>query len=171
LREILIHSAQFFIYLFAQTLIIGQIELGWGIHPMIYPLFIIMLPFQLNVIPLMIIAFIMGISIDLFSNTFGLHASAALIIAYLRPEIFKIFSPRDGYDTFLIPSIRELGFTWFLLVGGTLTFIHHLWFFFLEIFRIDAWTLVLRNTLLSSLISLVLFILIQVIFFKRPKTS
>jgi hypothetical protein len=171
LREILSHSAQFFIYLFAQTLIVGQIELGWGIHPMIYPLFIIMLPFHLNVIPLMIIAFIMGISIDFFSNTFGLHASASLFIAYLRPEIFKLFSPRDGYDTFLTPSIRELGFTWFLLVGGTLTFTHHLWFFFLEIFQVNSWMLILRNTVFSSLITLVLFVLIQVIFFKRPKTS
>lgn len=72
----------------------------------------------MSAIALMIIAFVTGISVDFFMNTFGLHASAAVITAYFRPELFKLFSPRDGYESYRQPSAVDLGYKWFLSVSS-----------------------------------------------------
>lgn len=167
--SIIVHIGRFFIFLLAQGLIFGQLEFDLGIHPMIYPLFIIMLPFDTRPIVLMLLAFLLGLGVDFFMNTFGLHASAALLIAYIRPELYRLFAPRDGYDTLMQPTADALGFKWFIYVSSILIFIHHLWFFFLEYFKWSAFFTIMRNTLLSSLTTLVILILIQLIFFKKKK--
>lgn len=163
------HTIRFILFALAQGLVFGQLDFGLGIHPMIYPLFILMLPFDLGSIAVLIISFFMGISVDFFMNTFGLHASAAVIIAYFRPEIFKLFSPRDGYESFRQPSAGDLGYSWFLSVAGLMVLIHHLWFFFLEYFKISDWFYILQKTVLSGLLTLFIFVLIQTIFFKKQK--
>ncbi|MBW7867869.1 MAG: hypothetical protein H3C31_06040 [Brumimicrobium sp.] len=163
------HSIRMILFILVQGLIFGQLDFGYGIHPMVYPLFIILLPFEINIFLLILIAFFTGIGVDFFMNTFGLHASAALLVAYLRPIIFNYFSPRDGYDSFKEPTINSLGYAWFFKVAGILILIHHTWFFILEYFKSSLWTEIILNTFLSSVVSLFLFILIQIFFFKRSK--
>ena len=158
------------VFVLAQGLIFGQLNFGYGIHPMIYPLFIILLPFDTRPVVLMLLAFLTGIGVDFFMNTFGLHTSAAVLIAYLRPSIFKRFAPRDDYDLLKEPIASELGYAWFIKVSGTIVIIHHLWFFSLEYFKWSAWKEIITSTLLSSIITLIIFILIQVLFFKKPKS-
>lgn len=170
MNSILQNSIRFVIFVLAQGLIFGQLDFGYGIHPMIYPLFILLLPFEINLILLLVIAFITGISVDFFMNTFGLHASAALLIAYIRPAIYRYFAPRDGYDPLKEPTVNDLGYSWFLKVAGILTVIHHLWFFALEFLKWTAWKDIILSTIFSTLVSLFIFILIQVIFFKKSKT-
>lgn len=165
--SILIHIGRFFIILLAQGLIFGQLEFNAGIHPMIYPLFILMLPFDTRPIVLMILGFFIGIGVDFFMNTFGLHASAALLVAYIRPELYRLFAPRDGYDVLMQPTAESLGYKWFIYVAGITLFIHHLWFFFLEYFKWSEFFTIMRNTILSGITSLILLILIQIIFFKK----
>tara|TARA_B100000508_G_C11465858_1_gene282511 strand:- start:58642 stop:59157 length:516 start_codon:yes stop_codon:yes gene_type:complete len=157
------------LFIIAQGLIFGQLEFGWGIHPMVYPLFILMLPFDTRPVVLMVVAFFTGLGVDFFMNTFGLHASAALLIAYIRPELFRLFSPRDGYDSLKEPSMSEWGVKWFIQVAGITIVIHHVWFFLLEYFKWSAWTEILQSSILSSIVTLVIFIVIQVLFFKKPK--
>lgn len=169
MSNILLHIGRFFIFLLAQGLIFGQLEFGGGIHPMIYPLFILMLPFDTRPIVLMILAFLMGLGVDFFMNTFGLHASAAVLVAYIRPELYRLFAPRDGYDILMQPSAEAMGYKWFIYVTGITLFVHHLWFFFLEYFKWSESLTILRNTLLSGLTSLIILIMIQIIFFKKKK--
>ena len=61
----------------------------------------------------MVLAFLMGLSIDVFSETLGLHTSAAVFLAFCRPFILKTISPRDGYELNQIPSMNQLGTSWF----------------------------------------------------------
>lgn len=170
MNNLLIHIVRLIIFVLAQGLIFGQLEFGAGIHPMIYPLFILMLPFDIRPIVLMIMAFITGLGVDFFMNTFGLHASAAVLVAYIRPELFRLFSPRDGYDVLKEPTANEYGFKWFFSVAGITIFIHHLWFFLLEHFKWTDMLQVLQKTILSSLITMVIFVIIQILFFKKHKT-
>lgn len=151
----------------AQVLLFGQLEFGLGLHIMVYPLFLILLPFDTKPIVLMLMAFAMGILIDMFSNTFGLHASASVLIAYLRPELFRLFAPRDGYDILMKPSISDLGFRWFLSVCSIMVVIHHFWFFFLEYFKWSAWYKILSNTIISSLITVFILVALEVLTTKK----
>lgn len=169
MNEFLKHIGRLVLFVLAQGLLFGQLEFGYGIHPMIYPMFILLLPFDMRPIALMFTAFVTGIGVDFFMNTFGLHASAAVLVAYFRPELYRLFSPRDGYDMLKEPTLAEWGVSWYFKVAGITVFIHHLWFFTLEYFSFSSWTIVLRNTLTSGVVSLLICFAIQVLFLKKPK--
>src|SRR3989338_8399820 len=83
--------------------------------------------------------------LDALSNTFGLHASSALIFAYFRPVIFKLFAPRDGYENTEESNIYTMGTRWFIYAFGLLLLIHHTWFFLIEIFKLNEILLLLRK--------------------------
>jgi hypothetical protein len=169
MNEIIKHIYRFVILVVMQTLIFNQLEVGFGIQFMVYPLFIVLLPFELGIIYMLLIAFVMGMAIDSISNTFGLHTSALLVIAYLRPAIFKMFAPRDGYDNLKEGNIYEMGGRWFIYVFGLLLLIHHLWFFTLEIFKLDDILFILQKTVFSLPITFLLCLLIQALFVSKPK--
>lgn len=167
MRMILIYILRFVLLVLAQSLVFNQLEVGWGIHPMIYPLFIMLLPFNLKPVWLLILSFLMGFSIDIMSNTGGLHASSLLVFALLRPILFKAFSPRDGYEANKEGTIFEMGQRWFLLTFGSLLLIHHAWFFFLEVFKFSEIIYVLRKLILSVPVSYLMVILLQFLFLKN----
>ncbi|MBM3452479.1 MAG: hypothetical protein FJX84_04970 [Bacteroidetes bacterium] len=153
-----------------QVFVFNALEPGFGIHIMIYPLFIALLPFNNNVFSMLTISFFLGFIIDIFSNTFGLHSSAALAMAIARPPIYNNFSPRDGYDNLKLPTILRMGFRWHLVTFGPLLLIHHLWFFALESFRLDELFFTLKKTFLSAFITFIVCMILQYIFFKKEKS-
>src|SRR5690554_3617599 len=114
------------IFVLAQGLLFGQLHFGFGIHPMIYHLFIILLPFDTRPVVLMILAFLAGIGVDFFMNTFVVHASSTELIAYLRPGIYKRLAPRDDYELLKEPTAAEGDYAWFGNVSGVIVVIHHL---------------------------------------------
>lgn len=160
-------AIRFLLLTFIQVLVLNQIEVGFGIQFMIYPLFIFMLPVETNVILLLFAAFAQGFIIDAMSNTYGLHASSLLVFAYFRPIIFKIFAPRDGYDPLLETNLLSMGFGWFLRTFGLLLIMHHFWFFLLEMFKWNEIVFVLQKTGLSSLASFLMCVLLQYLFIRK----
>jgi hypothetical protein len=169
MRTFLIQTIRFVLFLFAQALLFNNIEVGLGIHVMIYPLFILLLPYKLNVFLSMLIAFALGFGIDSISNTYGLHASSAVLLAYIRPMIFKIFEPRDGYESEQTFTIYEMDTTWLVSVFGLMLIVHHTWFFTLELFKFNELLFILQKIVLSVPISLIICVLIQAIFLKKKR--
>ncbi|MES2800254.1 MAG: hypothetical protein V4638_09585 [Bacteroidota bacterium] len=166
---ILRHSIRFVFLLLFQTMVLNQLEIGWGIQIMVYPIFLFLLPFELSVSLILLISFAMGLLIDSISNTYGLHTSALVMMAYFRPIIFKAFAPRDGYDPLKEGTIYDMGGAWFFSTFGILLVIHHFWFFLIEMFRLDALLFVLQKTILSFAISLVFCLLLQMLFIRKNK--
>ncbi|NBR13662.1 MAG: hypothetical protein EBQ94_05970 [Flavobacteriales bacterium] len=162
---------RYVLFTIIQALIFNRLEIGFGIHLMVHPLFIMLLPFEINVFVLMLLAFSMGAIIDVFSNTYGLYASSLLLMAYFRPIIFKFYSPREGYDPLKEPSIVDMGSRWFLLVFGYLLLIHHFWYFLIEIFRIDEFLFILQKTIFSLIASFLLCLLIQTFLIKKSSAK
>ena len=163
------YCAIFILIVLIQGLVVNNIEINTYLNPMIYPVMLMMLPLELNILLTMLISLILGVSVDAISNTFGLHTSAALVIGYLRPSILKIIEPRDGYETTLLPSIHDMGKLWFLSYATILLSIHHIWFFTIEVFRIDQFFFILIKTIFSVIFSLLIIILFQFIFYKSTK--
>ena len=166
---IVTHSIRLVLLFVIQVFILNFLDIGFGVQLMIYPLFIMLLPVEMNVFYLMLIAFGYGALIDIFSNTFGMHAASAAVFAYFRPVIFKLFAPRDGYDNLLETNMFQMGFGWFLRSFGLLIIIHHFWFFMLEIFRVTEILYILQKTGLSALLTFILCILFQQLFLRKPK--
>lgn len=167
MQSYLIIVIRFISFLLIQALIFNRLEIGWGVQAMVYPLFILLLPFNMNQFVIILLSFLLGLSIDSISDTYGLHASAATLIAYLRPTILGYFEPRDGYDENVELNIHSMGNGWFISVFSIMLIIHHVWFFTIEIFKLSELGMVLQKTFLSLPLSLFLCFLIQIIFIRK----
>ncbi len=118
-----------------QVLIVQNIQLGNYFILLPYVLIIISLPFETPRLLLLGLSFLLGVVMDLFYDSSGLHASACTLMGFARYYVLKFISPREGYDAGVQPTVEDMGVAWYLRYAGTLVFIHHLAFFFLEIFR------------------------------------
>lgn len=149
-----------------QGLIIQQIELG-GVAdyfvPFVYPMFILVFPYSFNKHWLLVIALITGLFVDMFYNTPGLNASAAVLIAFLRPYALSLLEPRDGFDEIKPPGYNSMGMNRFIAYVSILMFIYHLWFFSLEIFKISYLHIIVLKAFFSSLLATVLIVIIEIL--------
>lgn len=161
------HVIRFLLLVILQVMIFNQLELGFGIHIMILPLFVMLLPFEIGIISILSFAFLIGFIADIFSNTYGLHASSLVMLAYFRPMVFKKFAPTEGYDPLKEATFFDMGNSWFFYVFGSLLLIHHFWYFFIEIFRINELFLILQNTIFSCIVSFLMAIVLQILMIKR----
>ena len=167
LNEIIRNIVRFAILVGIQVLVIKNIELGRFINPFIYVLFIIGLPFETPKWLLLFSAFAMGITIDLFYDTAGMHAAACVFIAYIRPGLLKLFSPRDGYEFGTQPTIQYLGIPWFLSYSGILILLHHLILFYIEVFRFSEFFSTFFRVIVSSVFTILLVVISQYLFHRK----
>ena len=91
----------------------------------------------------------------------GMHASACIILAFVHPGWLKMIAPRDGYEVDATPSIKKFGVKWFLVYSSALIFLHHLFLFYIEVFRFSEFFTTMGRVLLSSLATLILVIMSQ----------
>src|SRR5690554_1934845 len=100
------YGFMFLMLALAQVLIFNQIHFGGYITPFVYILFIMLLPLHSPRYLLMISGFLLGLTIDVFSNTLGMHAAATVFIAYVRPFILRSISNREE-DRHEYPGLKQ----------------------------------------------------------------
>ncbi|MFO8235520.1 MAG: rod shape-determining protein MreD [Bacteroidales bacterium] len=149
-----------------QVLVLNNIQLSGYLNPYVYILFILTLPNEIPGWALLVLAFVLGMTIDLFSHTLGMHSSATVFMAFLRPMVLRILEPRSGYDLDSRPSIGNYGLNWFFNYAGLLVLAHHIFLFYIEVFKVSSFFQTLSRALLSAIFSLFLILLIK-IFVKR----
>ena len=169
LNEIFRNILRFILLVAVQVLIIKNIELGRFINPFIYVLFIVVLPFETPKWLILVAGFVTGITIDMFYDTAGMHAAACVLMAYVRPGILKLFSPRDGYEFGTQPTVQYLGVPWFLSYSGILIFLHHLALFYLEIFRFSEFLSTFFRVLISTIFTMLIVVITQYLFNRKKQ--
>lgn len=151
-----------------QVLVLNALNVSPYIHPYVYPMFLLAVPFDTPRWIYLPLAFGVGLLIDMFTNTPGMHAAACVFIAYIRPWVIKIFTPVTGYENVNLPSIGELGFVWFLLFTVTLIFIHHLVYYLLFIFSNSHYIgYAVLNAITSTIVSTLLIVILAYLFTPR----
>ncbi len=158
-----------FILILFQVLVLNNIQVSGYINPYMYVLFILLLPFETPRWLLLISGFAIGISIDLFANTLGMHTSATVFMAFLRPYVLKVLVPHDEYESGTYPRLYYFGFTWFLKYSLVLVFLHHTFLFYVEVFRITFFFHTMLRVMLSTLFSVFLIILSQFFIYRKQK--
>lgn len=148
---------RFCVLILVQVFVLNNIRFLGYINPYIYILFIFALPVRFPKGFSLILAFILGLIIDSFTNTLGIHTFATVLIAFLRNPVIKLFaSVEEGVNP--TPSFLSFGAGPYMKYVITLVFIHHTAFFFLEIFSsIGIWQTLIRiilNTIVTSIIIL-----------------
>ena len=162
---------RFILLILVQVYVLDKIHLHKMVTPYIYLLFIIWMPFKLQRGWQMIIAFALGFTLDSFRHNPGFHASACVLIAYLRPIFINILIPQEGADTnYEEPSMKSMGgFLPYMVYAGVLVFLHHGWLFMLEAWQIGNFWYFVIKTLLSTIVSLILIIITELLFSRKQQ--
>ena len=170
MNSIFKYVLQFIVLILLQVLVVDQISLGYAsqfIIPSVYFLFVLMLPLTISNGALMLLAFLIGMMVDIFKSTPGLNASAMVMLGYFRPYLLKLIEPREGFDVLKTPSIYSMRKSIYLGYVTLASMVFHLWYFTLEVMRFSDFHLILLKTLCSSIISVLLIILAQYLTVKR----
>ena len=159
----------FFFLLLLQVLILRQVSLEWSAFPylniLVYPLFILLMPLGMHRALQFLLAFVLGLAVDLFYDSPGVHASAAVFTVYLRPYVLNWLEPRVGYNVNHSPTKARMGFPWFMSYIGILMFVHCLFYFSVEAFApIAFWKDILLKTGSGYVLSLLVILIITFIF-------
>ncbi len=150
-----------------QVWVLNNIQFSGFINPYMYVLFILLLPFETPTWLVLVISFALGLSVDMFCDTIGMHAAASVFMGFLRPFVLQAISPRDGFETGTYPRVLYYGVVWFLKYSLLLVFAHHIFLFVIEVFKFDNFHLILWRTVLSTIFTVFLIILSQFVMFRK----
>ncbi|MBD3583151.1 rod shape-determining protein MreD [Flavobacterium selenitireducens] len=159
---VLVNIARFILLIFAQVVIFNNFNLFGFINPYPYILFVMLFPVNGNKNVLLLTSFLLGITMDMFSNSGGVHAASCLVLAYFRPVIFKFaFGLSYEYQTVRLDDVLTPERFSFILIA---VIIHHFTLFLLEVFRLVFFWDVLLRTLSSTIFSIVVCIILIYMF-------
>jgi len=167
IRSLVKYIISFFALIFLQILVFNNIQFSGFINPYFYVLFIILLPFETPGWLLLTTSFLLGISVDVFTHTLGMHAAACTFMAFIRPTILKTFSPRDGYESGTMPRLSIFGLEWFAKYALILIFTHHMVLFYTEMFRFSDFFYTFLRVILSTIFTGLLVVISQYFVFRR----
>lgn len=163
--QLLLQAGRLLLYAAVHVLLISRLQLfdvGWCFF---YLGFLLFLPIATPIVLMLVLSFVLGFSMDLFYDTGGVHAAAAVLLGYLRPWVLRLLTPRDGYEAQDSVNIHQMGWQWFGLYLGLLVTIHHFVFFFLELGSFSAIGLTLLKILVSTLFTAVTMLIVQLLLF------
>jgi len=158
---------RFVVLILAQALLFNHINFMGSINPYPYVLFILLFPAKNNRLLFIIISFFLGLFVDLFSDSGGVHAAASVFLAFIRPPVLR-FCFGTLYETqnlkfYNTDFSNRIGYFSMLIV------LHHILMFLLEIFNFSSIILVLKKTLFSSIFTIILCVLISILFSSKRK--
>lgn len=164
-RILIKYAIMFIVLVLIQVLFLNQVQFSGFVNPYIYILFVLLLPINAPKYVLLISAFLLGLSIDIFSNTLGIHAFATVFIAYVRPLIIGLITNREE-DMSEYPGLHQNGIGWFLYYTTLMVVLHHSVLFFVEVFTFTNSLETLYRIVLSSIFSIFVIVLSQFIVFR-----
>lgn len=151
-----------------QGLVFKNIGEGWAEFPylfvIVYPLAIMLLPLRTSRVLTIVVGFVTGLIIDGFYHSPGMHASAAVFMAFCRPYVCKALEPRSGYNVNYSPTAARWGFNWFLKYSSILLGLYLIFYFSVEAFTFVYLESILLKFLVSFITSMIFIIIYQVIF-------
>ena len=166
---------RFWILVLIQVALLNKLNLRWWTEPygfpmfvpFVYPLFLLLLPFETPVWLLLLLGMGTGLTIDAFMTTGGMHAFACVMIAYLRTNVLSALLPKNLVEyPNQSPNVKNMGWIPFLTYAAFLLVIHHTTYFVIEHWSFVNFGYLLLKVLASTLTSL-LFVIIYLLLFTK----
>lgn len=158
----------FVIIILLQIMLLNNINISsLGITPMFYVLAILVMPFEVDGWLQLILAFVLGMSVDIFSDTLGINAAASVLAAFIRPTVLRSLAPRDGYESGTAPYVSYMGLNWFVKYSLLIIFVHHILFFILNAFSFENFSQTILRIIFTTLLSFAFIVLSQFIAFRK----
>ncbi len=166
-NTVFINVLRFVLLVITQVLIFNNLNFLGLINPMVYVIFFYWYPIKRNRAIFMLTAFLLGLVIDVFSDSLALNALASVTIAYARPAIMRFcFGVNYDFQNFSFKNTTKLQRITFMAL---LIFIHHLIFFSFEILSIAHILLILKKVFATGTVTLILCVLFSSLF--SPKSE
>ena len=166
MERLLTRIAWFVGLVLIQALLLNNMCLFGLATPFIYVYFLLAIDKDVDRNALMALAFLLGLSVDVFSNTPGVNAGASVFIAFMRPGLLRLFSPRDEYENFE-PGIYTLGVWAFIRYAFVTILLHHTVLYLLEAFAFANIGYLLLRSLCSALLTVLLVVVVEFVRHKR----
>ena len=154
--------------LLLQLLIVKEVTFGnmtYYITPFIYGLALVNLPIGMNKYTQLIVAFLLGLTMDMFMNSQGIHASACTFMIFMKPYFIQNKEDLEPNNSI---NIKVLGFSRFLYLVVVLVTLQHLTVFTLETFGFSYFFEIILRTVLSTTLS-ILLIYVGIVLFRKNK--
>ena len=148
----------FLFLLFLQVFLLNNILFLGYINPYLYVAFVFFYPLKKERYLFLFLSFLLGLSIDFFSDSLGINAFSLLFIAYLRLFLIRIIFKKTEQD-YLLFNLDQEPFGKVFNYVISLVVIHHFILFSLANFSTQNFSSVIVNTLHSSIFTSVLFFL------------
>ena len=156
-----LHKIGWFICLvLLQVLILNNVHIAGYATPFLYIYMILKFESDVPRNALMLWAFFLGLAVDILSDTPGMNAAATVLLAFLRPSLLRLFTPRDNPDSF-IPSFKTMGISPFLKYTTASVFVHSLALLSIEFFSFTSIWLLLLRVLLCTILTVTCIIAIE----------
>lgn len=124
--------------LLAQVLVLNHVHLFDVATPLLYIYFVICFRRGYPRWGILVWSFLLGLCVDVFSNTPGVSAASMTLAGVLQPYVLELFMQRDNEDS-IVPCMATLGFTNYALYSLILTFVFCFTFFTVETFTFFNW--------------------------------
>ncbi|MBC6606810.1 hypothetical protein H8B13_08270 [Hymenobacter sp. BT188] len=168
---LVLHLILLVLYVLLHVLVASKLvlfDLGWCFF---YLGFLLFLPITTPIVVQLLLGFTVGITMDIFYDTGGVHAAAAVLVMYLRPWVLRLLTPRDGYDAADAVNVHLMGWQWFLVYLILLVSIHHLAFFLLELGSFQIIGVTLIKVVVSTLFTGITLLIVQMLFFPSRRSK
>jgi len=166
-KLIFTNAIRFIVLVLVQVLILNKINLFGHLNPMVYIVWVFLFPIRKNKTTFLLLSFLLGLTIDFFSDSGGIHAAATLFIAFNRLSILQFILGKTDFD-YLLFNLRSIAFSKALFYIAISTLIHHTIVFSLEYFSFNEFSTIIYNTFLTTIFT-VFIILLGIIFFTKKK--
>ena len=154
-RENINHALLFIGLVMLQIIVMNNINFLGYINPFIYIFFLFLYPIKKNDWGILVLAFFLGLIIDMFADSGGINAAATLFIAFIRlPVLESVLGKRELDHSSM--NIFKLPFPKLFTYVVILTVTHHLIVFGLEYFKWSKFGTILVNTVLTSIFTIIL---------------
>jgi hypothetical protein len=165
------HFFRLAIFILIQVYVLNKIpHLHRLITPYLYYLPLLWLPFSVSRIGLLVIGFLTGLTLDYFVNTPGLHAAACLLVAYVRPFVINVLTPKDSSEfNYREPSPKAIQWTPYAIYVFVLTLLHHGYMVFLEWLDFGSFLDFIIKVVASTGISMLLIFTVELLFPRNLK--
>jgi hypothetical protein len=163
------YSGSFIVYFLIQVFILKDLVLFGYAFCFLYVFFILSLPHELPTIPLMLIGFFMGLLIDLFYDSLGMHAASGVLLGFIRNSWIKVNTPTGGYDDNVPPTLLNMGFGWFLFYCLPLLLVHHALFFYIDSLGTEVYLPLVIRVVSSTAFTFILGSIVQAIFYRKER--
>lgn len=150
----------FVVLLLAQVLILNNIHLFQVATPLLYVLFVITFRRGMPKWIILTYSFLLGLLLDIFTNTPGLAAGTMTLIAVIQPYLLETLTPRDSAENMRV-SVSTMGFGKFVTFSAILVSIYCVVFFALEAFNLFEWQMWLLRAVSSALLTLLFVLAIE----------